>query len=696
MMNLPDRSSPPTPLRPWAKGIHLLLSLGLALSVAVVCLIPLHAAQTVALDMTFLQGERFFNIAKPEDFDLRPGDELPLYRYSEQLKVELGRARVLEVSPKKLRCEVITESFLLPVGRHGTVQIRDRKRFLLQLGKDHHLDMGAIMSVFEKQELIAQVRVPLPFQSGGPSMGVLHRVKQRGDDLFYMDSALSAGLGVSEFPVVTTVLMYSRAPWLAPFEIGVLLLVAALDLHLFFRRGMGFVAFLGSTGRRQVKAHPQAFALAFSGILLWLFSRYAGQVIHDLDLNSTVPPWTAWAVAGSLYAGQLALLRKRPSNLLGLTLAAPLYSFFGTFLSQLMTSPPLLRWLSAVQLPAWVPGGAGIEAFLDGAPAFQLPAWSWWAMATALYLLHLGMVLAGGQHLPIRLWNACRYRPRGLERRIVWDFRVQRTLVWLLNLVVLWVFVGVLVSLLTSNVNQALDYLAPNSVALTFSPVTLGSPASLISWVKDTSHNIALIRQSGAAALTVDQVLAVLRFVFQAVALLGGLWGYVHSLVWVFHYTKIRNIDFTPLGWIANSLCYPALLGALFWLSVPYPYGQVPNVANGPLFYALQGLDLLFNVLYAASMWSMGKRFGVMVDKGLVDTGFFEVVRHPIYTLEALVLFFGAARSLTSPGVWVGATLFLVLYWFRSERDDVFMTASNPDYLAYRERVPYKFLRGFW
>ena len=82
-------------------------------------------------------------------------------------------------------------------------------------------------------------------------------------------------------------------------------------------------------------------------------------------------------------------------------------------------------------------------------------------------------------------------------------------------------------------------------------------------------------------------------------------------------------------------------------------------------------------------------------DKGLVDKGFFAIVRHPSYTIEWFMFFLISARTF-SPGtlLWLGAVLPFTHYWLRSERDDHFMGESNPDYPNYRKRVPYKYVYG--
>ena len=85
-----------------------------------------------------------------------------------------------------------------------------------------------------------------------------------------------------------------------------------------------------------------------------------------------------------------------------------------------------------------------------------------------------------------------------------------------------------------------------------------------------------------------------------------------------------------------------------------------------------------------------------MVDKGMVENGFFSVVRHPSYTLEALMFAVMFAVGVSGPIAWVGLFAHPMLYWFRSERDEQFMTEANPDYAPYKQKVRWKFIRGLY
>jgi protein-S-isoprenylcysteine O-methyltransferase Ste14 len=105
-------------------------------------------------------------------------------------------------------------------------------------------------------------------------------------------------------------------------------------------------------------------------------------------------------------------------------------------------------------------------------------------------------------------------------------------------------------------------------------------------------------------------------------------------------------------------------------------------------------LGLLLNLLYTFSIWNMGTMFGVMVDKGVRRSLMFSVVRHPCYTLEGVMLALLSLGQVSELRAFVPLVVNIFLYWLRSERDDDFMGASNPDYVGYRNEVRYKYLPG--
>jgi hypothetical protein len=186
------------------------------------------------------------------------------------------------------------------------------------------------------------------------------------------------------------------------------------------------------------------------------------------------------------------------------------------------------------------------------------------------------------------------------------------------------------------------------------------------------------------------------RYFLWTSCIFGCVIGYGHTIISiVWKREPIRHLDFTIIGWMANLICYDPWAIATYRL-IHAPHGPDPLITDGPLFYGWMFTEFFLNLLYTLSILNMGTKFGVMVDKGLVDKGFFSVVRHPSYALEAFmfsVMFIGGASGGLA---WIGLGAHPLLYWFRSERDEQFMTEANPDYGPYKDRVRWKFIRGIY
>ena len=193
-----------------------------------------------------------------------------------------------------------------------------------------------------------------------------------------------------------------------------------------------------------------------------------------------------------------------------------------------------------------------------------------------------------------------------------------------------------------------------------------------------------------------DLAFATLRGFINNACILGGLFGYSYSMIAYLWGKRVRNVDFTATGWLVNAICYGPFLGVVLWQMVPSQVGADPTVTNGAFRTTTFVVETFANVIYTLSIWNLGTMFGLMTDKGVRTSGFYSVVRHPSYTIEALMFVLVFCRGLSTYAQWLAVGSYFLIYWLRSEREDQFMTASNPDYQTYRERVKYKYLPGVY
>jgi protein-S-isoprenylcysteine O-methyltransferase Ste14 len=303
------------------------------------------------------------------------------------------------------------------------------------------------------------------------------------------------------------------------------------------------------------------------------------------------------------------------------------------------------------------------------------------------------MVLGGGGYygfLIIRneclipwLWRKLEYKPTSWK----WGAMIlnRKLIVWLLHLVIVYAFASSLHGFLLANWREL--------VRLGWSELHVGN-------LKTSQDGLAIILHVFTHLPhfnSVEDFFGFSRYVLWSVTIVGCLIGYANTVFSVLWGKHLNNLDFTVTGWMCNAVCYGPLLGVALSRVVPPLIGVEPTVTEGVWHYFVLSVELALNLFYTISIWNLGTLFGVMTDKGVRTSGLYSVVRHPGYTLEALMFMVLEVRGLTAFPNWMAAcVLFMLTYYIRSERDDVFMTASNSDYRAYKQRITYKFLPGVY
>lgn len=199
----------------------------------------------------------------------------------------------------------------------------------------------------------------------------------------------------------------------------------------------------------------------------------------------------------------------------------------------------------------------------------------------------------------------------------------------------------------------------------------------------------------GFPAPTIEAWFEQMKFLIWALTVVGVLIGYGYSVLSILWGKYIRNLDFTVTGWLTNGFCYP-LFGVVIWQMTPAFTGIDPIVTAGPLLYLMLVMGLVLNFLYMLSIFNLGTLFDLMTDKGVRTSGFYSVIRHPNYTLESAMFVVTELVGLTAGIHWLGISMYVFLYWIRSEREDNFMQWSNPDYVKYQKETPWKFIPGIY
>jgi protein-S-isoprenylcysteine O-methyltransferase Ste14 len=138
-----------------------------------------------------------------------------------------------------------------------------------------------------------------------------------------------------------------------------------------------------------------------------------------------------------------------------------------------------------------------------------------------------------------------------------------------------------------------------------------------------------------------------------------------------------------PLDWVAAY-------GGWFASFLVRPDGS--NLLSGvPVGFGLQMLGLL---LWAWAFSRLARSFGIVpADRGLVTSGPYAVVRHPLYSAYLLG---GVGYLIQSMSVWNVAVDVFTVSWqlvrIRAEERHL----DGGDYAAYRAHVPWRLCPGLW
>ncbi len=276
----------------------------------------------------------------------------------------------------------------------------------------------------------------------------------------------------------------------------------------------------------------------------------------------------------------------------------------------------------------------------------------------------------------VAAWRAATFRPR-VEH---WPPWLRGGVIWALHLAVAYAFASTLTGFLAGNVNGILT--------------SAWDAPGLVRTARDLPTGLGHMLTHAPSVSSWDEAFAIARLALWSATISGCLVGYGHTVVSIlWKRVPVRNIDFTPVAWIVNAMCYGPLLGGVVYRMHGAPPVVVdPSLTAGPAWALQLVAELLLNLLYTLSIWNLGTRFGVMVDKGVQTRGFYSFVRHPSYTLEALMFVTLGLTGYATPMHYAIALVWPVKYFLRSERDDQFMGASNPDYVAYREKVRWRYI----
>ena len=142
----------------------------------------------------------------------------------------------------------------------------------------------------------------------------------------------------------------------------------------------------------------------------------------------------------------------------------------------------------------------------------------------------------------------------------------------------------------------------------------------------------------------------------------------------------------TPVGSRAAPLAMVIALAGTFvmWLALAQP----PTTDDWRVLAIADVVMIAGLVFTLYALGALRACFGLAPEaRGLVTTGAYRLVRHPIY-LGEFVIFLGALLPVLAPMTIVIFGLFCLLQARRAALEEAALSAAFPDYAAYRRRTP--------
>jgi hypothetical protein len=567
------------------------------------------------------------------------GDHLPIYRFNPEWQKPIGEVEVLAYDNGSWLARYDPKTFRWPMANQGAIIKSDAQFVYLNVGQSVGVKAGDTWHVFAGSEIIGKVIIHSVTESESVAQLVqpfpgLESHSLESKSLENQSRENLVGLHVSPYYIANQIIVFDQ-PWIRIFQITVLL---------------------------------AAFA-----VWVWsIFSKIPGKVWYEVcqtfrDTIATVSTTT----------------RFRTLAIIGVPISFGLGVFTWNILCY-------VNWYIHLALL-----GESVEQF----PTFGTP-WMQIIFSATWYAVLFGM-----RRSPISYAvEKIRYQPM----QFTWlPPQAKPYVLWFLHLFVYYAFTNTLGKVVVDNMQVMVDHAWPTFRATAEPTISAG----FLSWVDlfvadfsstkhlvDRFYELFVYMSTNAATISEPATwFVLLRLGIWSLTICVSLCLYTYTVICIlWTRTALRNIDFTLAGWVSTAVCYGPLLGAPLHHSIPSANGLDPTYVIDLWMWITLTIELLLNVLYMLSIFNMGLKFGVMVDKGVRTSGFYAVIRHPSYLLEALMFVIIGLIALSGPLQWFAISVFFVKYWLRSEREDQFMSGSNPDFLTYKQQTPWKFIPGLY
>jgi protein-S-isoprenylcysteine O-methyltransferase Ste14 len=158
----------------------------------------------------------------------------------------------------------------------------------------------------------------------------------------------------------------------------------------------------------------------------------------------------------------------------------------------------------------------------------------------------------------------------------------------------------------------------------------------------------------------------------------------------------VKSVEPTALGWLVAMLCYPPLnnitADILGWYSSDFS-----NFGNENLSLIASFISIILFLIYGWASVALGFKASNLTNRGIVSKGPYKYVRHPAYISKNLSWWIMGIPFIINVGFLAVFSLsaWTFIYFLRALTEERHLS-QDPDYIAYMNKVKYKFIPGIY
>jgi hypothetical protein len=155
---------------------------------------------------------------------------------------------------------------------------------------------------------------------------------------------------------------------------------------------------------------------------------------------------------------------------------------------------------------------------------------------------------------------------------------------------------------------------------------------------------------------------------------------------------KTRSVEPTALGWVAALSCYPPYNNVL---GTYLPLETGPHHITGDnALLILRALTVSLFFVYAMATVAFGFKFSNLTNRGIVTRGPYRFVRHPAYLTKCTAWWLEHLPTITLTKAFF-LSLLCGVYALRAWTEERHLS-RDPEYRAYKQKVPWVFIPGVY